>query len=312
MNSHRMNTQCAVKRYVKLLTLCLAMSIVVTGESMALAQQLPAAKYPNSKILVDPEGLISSLKSAKILLLDVRKADAYDKEHIPGAVWLDIESWSKQSKLPMGLADKKAWSNLAGDLGATIETRIVVYDDSITPNVARAWWLLRYLGVQEVAILNGGVKAWTACNGPLDAAKVNVSSQAFEPKFQTELLAQKDLVNSMLDSSSACLVDSRSGEEFTGEKVQGVRGGRIPHAKHLEWKQFLDDNGRFKSADALEQLITPLKIGDDQVVVTYCQSGGRAALDAFAFELMGHKNVKNYYGSFGEWSADEKLPVEKD
>jgi thiosulfate/3-mercaptopyruvate sulfurtransferase len=203
------------------------------------------------------------------------------------------------------------WSDLVGSLGVRRQVPVVVYDETVTPNAARVWWLLRYVGHPDVRLLNGGIAAWRASGGTIGMDDVPIVESRFEPAFQSKLLADRARVQQLIGQSGSCVLDSRSTAEFTGEQAQGPRGGRVPGAKHLEWNQFLDDRGRFKPAEEIAKLLAARKLTDDQSVVTYCQSGGRASLDALALELMGFKDVRNYYGSWAEWSADAKLPVEK-
>jgi thiosulfate/3-mercaptopyruvate sulfurtransferase len=278
---------------------------------VVVGQEPPPAAYPNGKLLVEPGDLKKSIDTSSVLVVDVRPADAYRQGHLPDAVPLDIDQWTKHSRQPRALKDAKLWAELVGALGVQADKPVVIYDDTVTPNAARAWWLLRYVGHPDVRLLNGGLAGWKASGGTLGDDDVPITKAKFDAKFQSQMLADAEMVRKVIGQSGACLVDSRTAAEYTGEQAQGPRGGRVPGAKHLEWKEFLDARGRFKPADDIATLLVKTKISADDAAITYCQSGGRAALDAFALELMGFKNVKNYYGSWSEWSANEKLPVEK-
>jgi thiosulfate/3-mercaptopyruvate sulfurtransferase len=285
--------------------------VSVTVAAAAHGQEPPPAAYPNGKLLVEPNDLKKSIDTSSVLVVDVRPIDAYRTGHLPDAVPLDIEQVTKQSRQRGALKDAKLWAEIVGTLGVQPDKPVVIYDETVTPNAARAWWLLRYVGHPDVRLLNGGLAGWKASGGTLGDDDVPITKTQFEPKFQSHMLADAKTVQEMIGQPGACLVDSRSAAEYTGEQVQGPRGGRVPGAKHLEWKEFLDQRGRFKPADEIAKLLGERKVSADQTAITYCQSGGRAALDAFALELMGFKNVRNYYGSWAEWSADEKLSVEK-
>jgi thiosulfate/3-mercaptopyruvate sulfurtransferase len=278
-----------------------------TSISVLLSDDL----YPNGKILADAAQLEALRSSGKLRILDVRAADAFQKGHIPSAVPVDVEAMTKRSRAPGALTDAAFWSKTVGTLGIDAETTVVVVDDTVTPNAARVWWLLRYVGVADVRLLNGGFAAWKALGREASTASSAVSEAKFEPKFQSRMLANAETVRTMIDQPGKCLIDSRTAAEYSGEQVQGPRGGRVPSAKHLEWKQFLDERGRFKSATAITKLLSENRLAADDTAITYCQSGGRASLDVFALELMGFKDVRNYYGSWSEWSANEALPVVK-
>jgi thiosulfate/3-mercaptopyruvate sulfurtransferase len=287
-------------------------AIVTTGElAVTVAQEPPPAAYPNGKLLVEPSSLGKSIDSSSVLVVDVRPIDQYRTGHLPDAVPLDIDLWTTRSRQPGALKDAKLWAELARSLGVEADKPVVVYDETVTPNAARAWWLLRYVGHPDVRLLNGGLAGWKASGGKLGDDDVPIAKTKFEPKFQSQMLADAETVQSVIGKSGTCLVDSRTAAEFTGQQAQGPRGGRVPGAKHVEWKEFLDARGNLKPADDIAKVLTERKISADETAITYCQSGGRSAFDAFALELMGFKNVKNYYGSWSEWSANEKLPVEK-
>jgi thiosulfate/3-mercaptopyruvate sulfurtransferase len=294
------------------LTTAAIVAVVMACEAAVVAgQEPPPAAYPNGKLLVEPTDLKKSIDSSSVLVVDVRPPDAYRQGHLPDAVSLDIEQLTKQSRQPGALKDAKLWAELVGSVGIQPDKPVVIYDETVTPNAARAWWLLRYVGHPDVRLLNGGLVGWKASGGTLGRDEVRVTRSKFIPKFQSHMLADAETVRTVIGQSGSCLVDSRTTAEYTGQQAQGPRGGRVPGAKHLEWKEFLDARGQFKPANEIAQLLVKRKISADEPAITYCQSGGRAALDAFALELMGFKNVKNYYGSWSEWSADEKLPVEK-
>ena len=299
------------RRWQALVWLAMVAVVMARVVAIAVGQEPPPAAYPNGSLLVEPSDLKKSIDTSSVLVIDVRPVDAYRKGHLPDAVPLDIEQWTKHSRKSGALKDAKLWAALAGSLGVQSDKPVVIYDDTVTPNAARAWWLLRYVGHPDVRLLNGGLAGWKTSGGTLGDDDVPIAKAKFEPKFQSHMLADAEMVRRVIGQSGSCLVDSRSDAEYTGQQAQGPRGGRVPGAKHLEWKEFLNTRGQFKSADEIAKLLTERKIPADETAITYCQSGGRAALDAFALELMGFKNVKNYYGSWSEWSADEKLPVEK-
>jgi thiosulfate/3-mercaptopyruvate sulfurtransferase len=106
-------------------------------------------------------------------------------------------------------------------------------------------------------------------------------------------------------------VDARSAEEYCGTADTAKRNGAIPGAVHLEWSDTVDKAGRFKSPEELTKLFREAGIDPSRPSITYCQSGGRAAVMAFALELMGGKDVRNYYRSWSEWGNSEDTPVVK-
>ena len=266
------------------------------------AAQLPA-NYAAPNLLVeagDPK-----LKDYRIL--DARTKKEYEAGHVPGAVHADTARWSK------ALQDGNAAGVFMldfGRLGLSPKIPVVVYADDAR-DAARAWWLLKYAGVPDARILNGGWKAWTSAKLKTENFAPPVPAHIRAWKIDASRLADKEHVLGILKGGAAC-VDARSEEEFTGEKALAKRGGRVPGATHLEWVELLDpETGKYIPPPKLAKLIADRKIDLARPQVTYCQGGGRAAVVAFGLELAGAKDVRNYYRSWGEWGNDPDTPVEK-
>jgi thiosulfate/3-mercaptopyruvate sulfurtransferase len=188
---------------------------------------------------------------------------------------------------------------------------VVVYDDNFGKDAARIWWILRYWGVEDVRLLNGGWVGWEMGKHPTEKGEVAPAAVDFNAKSQAGRLAMKDDLLKSLDGGKFQIVDARSEKEFCGvEKLTNKRGGAIPGAKQLEWIDLLDkETHRFKGPAELRKLFDGAGIKLDRPTATHCQSGGRAAVMAFGLELMGAKDVSNYYGSWAEWGNASDTPV---
>src|SRR5262249_44162015 len=123
------------------------------------------------------------------------------------------------------------------------------------------------------------------------------------------LAAKEQLLAALKAGKPPQILDTRSTAEHCGTEARAKRGGAIPGAKHLEWSDTLDRDGRFKSASAIQKLLNQAGVDPAKPVTTYCQSGGRAALMAFVLELMGGKEVRNYYRSWSEWGKAREPPI---
>ncbi len=249
-----------------------------------------------------PAELKTRLSDDGLRIVDARSGDAYAEAHIPGAVHVDVADWKSQASVEGGLQDSAAWAERLGAIGIGNETTVLVYGDSM-PSTARIWWTLKYVGVGDAAVLDGGWQAWLAEMGDSTTEATNVEQADFMPEFQAQRLAQIGDVKDSLGGDGVTIVDTRSDREFSGD-------GHIPGAVHLEWSELLDDEGRFKSPAELRELFASSGIDPESEAVTYCRSGGRASVEALALELAGYKNVKNYYCSWQEWSADPAAPVQ--
>ncbi|HEX5271972.1 MAG TPA: sulfurtransferase [Gemmataceae bacterium] len=262
-------------------------------------------KYPHADLLVEASELAKAVPAKKVRLLDTRAKAKYDAGHVPGAVRVDVPAWGKSFAAG---PDKDTWTKLLGDRGLDPSLPVVVYGDDVRES-ARAWWILRYWGFKEARLLNGGWSAWAAANGA--ASREAPAVEPTNPKLTADAgrLATRDQVIDMLKGKDHQIVDTRSEKEYCGEQKMAKRGGAIPGAKHLEWSDLLDKDGRFKSTDELRKLFKEHDVSLKEPAVTYCQSGGRASVMAFALELMGAKDVRNYYRSWNEWGNDPDTPI---
>jgi thiosulfate/3-mercaptopyruvate sulfurtransferase len=218
-------------------------------------------------MLIEPAELQTKLKQPRLRVLDTRPQAEYAKGHIPGAVWVDVKCWQELGKKERGFHDSQAWADKVGPLGIDHNSQVVVYGTAPT-DTARIWWTLKYLGLPGVALLNGGWQMWLKEKLPTDTSASNVEAVRFEPKFQADRLEEIDSLKQSCQAGKVTVVDARSTDEFTGKEVKGKRGGHIPGAKHLEWKELLADDGRFKSPEQLRELFRLRGIDPSQTAVT--------------------------------------------
>jgi thiosulfate/3-mercaptopyruvate sulfurtransferase len=178
-----------------------------------------------------------------------------------------VKAWQELEKKEGGFRDAKAWGEQVGRLGIGHDTHVVVYGSSL-PDTARVWWTLKYLGLRDVAVLDGGWELWVKEKQPTATDSPEVGEVKFEPKFQADRLEEIDSLKESVRSGKVTVVDARRPDEFTGKDVRGKRGGHIPGAKNLEWKELLAADGRFKSSEELRELFRRRGIDPDKTAVT--------------------------------------------
>ena len=290
------------------------------SEARAAAGAVPVDSVPASEVLVDAAPLRAELAAADPpLLLDIRWAlgdskgrDHYLSGHLPGAVYVDLETeLAAPAAVPGGrhpLPDPVTLTAAARRWGLTTGRRVVVYDDNGGQSAARAWWLLRWAGVASVRLLDGGLAAWRAAGFGLDDG--DVVPPAGDVTFTGGALPTLDADGAARVAVEGTLLDARAGERYRGD-VEPVdpKAGHIPRARSAPTAANLDESGRFLPADVLRARFTALGAGEGTGVVgVYCGSGVTAAHELAALAVAGIDAVL-YPGSWSDWSSDPSRPV---
>ncbi|MFT7545678.1 MAG: thiosulfate/3-mercaptopyruvate sulfurtransferase [Gammaproteobacteria bacterium] len=269
--------------------------------------------------LIEATELKEMITRPNIKLLDFRKPKDYIKGHIVNAVniWRsDIDDDSYNYK---GMMSKKGQiETLFGNLGIGSNDTIVVYDDNGLCNAARLWWILQNYDFNQVKLLHGGMPAWQLIGGEVTNIVPGFAKTDFylpqNPSMKYHF--SKDDMQSILQTG-AIILDTRTADEFSGkrQKKGASKGGRIPGGIHIDWAEAIDFNGdkRIKSEEDLLSIYGTLTSDKNEMIIIYCHTGVRSAHTTFVLtQLMGYDNVKNYDGSWTEWSHFEDHPYEQD
>ena len=271
--------------------------------------------YPD--VLVDTQWLGDHLNDPKVRIVEVGMSpDLFKNTHLPGAVFWGIFSDLSQSDMSMNL-NPKAIEHVLSRSGIMPETTVVAYGSD--PAIGGViFWLLTLFGHQHVRVLNGGHQKWIAESRPV-AAECSTFPLT---RYQTNSIApnlrvlQQEIQASLKDSAQV-LLDVRTDEEYRGEYFMmkppedEERAGHIPGAVHIEHVRAVNDDGTFKSFDQLQHLYQQQGITPDREIFPYCAIGGRSAFIWFVLKyLLGYPNVRNYDGSWNEWSRLPDVPIE--
>ena len=264
-------------------------------------------------------------RDPRLVLADVRSdlkdpawgRARYLEGHLPGAVFADIDrdlsapKTGTNGRHPLPTVERMA--EVFGRLGIGPGSVVVAYDHVSGLFAARLWWMLRYLGHGQVAVLDGGLGAWEQAGGSLVPGEETRAPQRFIPQPEPGMALGVAEVAAGLASGAHLLVDAREPIRWRGERepIDPV-AGRIPGARNHLWKANLDADGRFRTPEDLRGILGALT-GDraGRRIVCYCGSGLSAAHDALALELAGIGDVAVYSGSWSEWCADPSRPVER-
>jgi thiosulfate/3-mercaptopyruvate sulfurtransferase len=278
------------------------------------------AEYANPDVLVETDWLEGHLDDQNVRVIEVDEdTSAYEKGHIKNSVgW----NWNTDLHAEIGrdYVDQDGLSKLLQNAGVGSDTTVVLYGGNNNWFAAYAYWILKLRGFENVKLLNGGRKKWELESKELtqDVPSFSATDIKVSGADRKEIRALRDEVISKLGKSA--LVDVRSPEEYRGEKLapdhlpqeQAQVPGHIPGAANIPWGKAANEDGTFKSADALKALYEGEGITPDKEIIAYCRIGERSSHTWFALqELLGYGNVKNYDGSWTEYGSLVGVPVER-
>jgi thiosulfate/3-mercaptopyruvate sulfurtransferase len=277
------------------------------------------AEYKHPEVLVSTEWVANNLNAPNTRLVEVDvDTTAYDQGHIPGAVGWNWQT-QLQDNIRRDLIDKAALEALLSKSGISNDTTILLYGDNNNWFAAYALWQLKYHGHKDVKLVNGGRKKWLEEKRPIttEATKVTATTyRAGEP--DESIRARREEVLAIVEKKKpGRLVDVRSVDEFSGKIIAppgmtetAQRAGHIPGAANIPWAQAANEDGTFKSADALATLYDAKGVSGADETIAYCRIGERSSHTWFVLKyLLGYDNVKNYDGSWTEWGNLIGAPV---
>ena len=266
--------------------------------------------YAHPEQLVEAEWLSAHLTDPQVRIVDVRRS-GFDDGHIPGASWLDPESIRDATNAPTFLLPAARFEQAMGRLGVSRGTRVILYDDRGGLLASRVWWMLNAYGHVDVALLNGGWVQWTAERRPTTTASTPVSVAAFTATLNKTWVATVEDVQAAIGKPGKRILDARTVAEMDGSDTRlSNRGGIIPSATPVYWEDLLDPVRKtFKSAEELQEIVQRAGVRPADDVIAYCWVGHRSAVDLFALRLIGYDHLRNYLGSWEEWSKRADLPT---
>jgi thiosulfate/3-mercaptopyruvate sulfurtransferase len=274
------------------------------------------ADYAHPEVLVETQWLEDHLHDANVRILEVDMSpEPYQEAHIPGAIYWNIFADLLQPNWHMNL-EVDAMAALLSRSGITAETTVVAYG-SYPGTGGWIFWLLNLFGHRNVRVLNGGHQKWRAEGRPVTNKLSNFAPTQYQvsPPDQRLRISQTEVQQAM-NNPNQLLLDVRTLAEYRGEQFlikppEGEeRAGHIPGAIHLEHLRTLNEDGTFKSFDALQALYRDHGITPDREILPYCAIGARAGYIWFVLKyLLGYPQVRNYDGSWNEWSRIPDAPV---
>jgi thiosulfate/3-mercaptopyruvate sulfurtransferase len=278
--------------------------------------------YAHPDVIVDTQWIYDHLNDPQVRIaeVDYNPATSYTIGHIPGAILFDWkQDLNDQNK--KDIISKEGCEDLLQRAGVNNDTILILYGDYKNWFAAFAFWVFKYYGFNDVRLMNGARKKWFEEDRPISLdvpSQPRGSFKASEPDNSIRVFIP--YVKEILSSKDKILVDVRSPEEYSGKILvlpvyaseQPPRGGHIPGAFNIPWDWAVNEDGTFKSAEELRNIYNSMDVTNNKEVITYCRIGERSAYTWFVLKyLLGYPNVKNYEGSWAEWSSTVGSPIEK-
>ena len=298
--------------------------VLLSGCSAGGESETPLAGDPSPMdSLVSVEWLSEHLDDPDLVVLDcsvviepdgqggfraVNGRPSYEAGHIPTAGFADLKGALSDATAEIGYAvpAPEDFAAAMGSLGVGDDTRVVLYDSMGLPWAARVWWMLRWIGFDNVAILDGGIDAWTDAGYELSTEAADEPVRTLTVNLRPELIVDKEAVHAAIRDDSVELIDALSEPQYRGDIVMYNRPGHIPTASNVPSMSLVDESGHVKPQEELASLFE----GDrEKRTITYCGGGIAASADAFVMTRLGFKDVAVYTASLQEWSADPENPM---
>ncbi len=296
------------QRHLLRLALSLFLLLVLAASDVA------AETWSDTDVFIDVDGAAAAIDDGATVV-DGREQSDFRRAHIPSASrisWQDLVDGDRDGAL---VDDDEVLSERLQEAGISHDQPVIVYggwaNDGAWGEEGRLFWTLEYLGHQDVQILEGGLSAWR--DAAQEISRLTSSSPDrgdFEVQRQTSRRASTDAIAQSLPDSSIQLIDTREPGEYRGEPKYGEeRGGHIPSAIHLWWRQLFDDDGQLHSPEQIHALLEAQDIDLDEPIAAYCTGGIRSGFVYAVLRALGADQPMNYDASMWEWTAQSELPL---
>jgi thiosulfate/3-mercaptopyruvate sulfurtransferase len=277
----------------------------------------------NTKLIYTPSEADAERARGKAILIDVRSREDFDKAHIPNAVNIPEMFTTLSMSTEDGLQEMEdIFVPLFRAAGIRHDQTVIVYEEALNTRYGgscRGYFQLSLFGHPDVGILDGGLSQWIEEGLPVTSEPTLSTPSNFEPRIRKDFVVSLDEMIEAIDNPAIKILDNRDEDEWRGvsSSPYGVdfapRKGRIPGARWVEWYQFMDTSKaipHFKTPEEIRSLCAQVGMDVDDDIIIYCFKGARASNTYIALKLAGFNRVRNYYGSWNEWSRHPELPID--
>lgn len=265
------------------------------------------SQHLNDPDLVVLDCSVYSFPDDEVGFRNVSGRNNYEAGHLPSAGFADLtgDLCDRSSPYEFALPTPQEFCSTMGKLGVGDDSSVVLYA-GMPGWAARVWWMLRWVGFDRVAILDGGLGAWTAEGRPLSTEPVTRAANRLTPAPRPELVADMAEVLAAIDDKTVSIIDALPEEIFRGDQSVYDRPGHIPGAKNIPMFAMYDESGRYLPLEDLSALFEGER---DRRTLTYCGGGISASDTAFVMTRLGFTNVAVYILSLQEWATERAAPL---
>lgn len=266
---------------------------------LVLAAVYTVAAQPD---IISAKDFVALMKAnPKMVIIDAGKAKSYTANHVKGAIHMNhLDLYQKDNAIDGLILPVDQLAAFFGSKGISETSEIVIYDDGSQKYNTRIYWVLKYLGANNVKMLHQDMAEWGKVRVPLTASPTAYEPVTFTPTLNPEISADTERVKMTNDNAGFVLIDARSAAEFNGTAEDSQ--GHIPGAINIDYKLFLTDTGAFKPEEELRKMVADLGITPEQEIIAYCKTSVRAAPVYVVFKnILGFEKVKVYDGAYNEW-----------
>ncbi len=253
-----------------------------------------------------------AIKDKNTVVVSAQTAKNYGVSHIKGAIHVDHKKLYKAGNPEGVILSPEELAKVFGDLGISNTNTIVIYDGAKNKYAGRVYWILKYLGAENVTILEKDMKAWRSARVPLTKAPAKGKATTFTANVNNDIIVDMAWIQAHAKDANVALVDVRDTQEFTGVSTKNPSPGHITGAINLNWETLVTEQGVLKDKATLESLMKSAGITADKTIVFYCTTSVRAGLPYLvAKTILGFPNVKVYDGAMNEWKETASNPITK-
>lgn len=254
--------------------------------------------------IISVNDYLKIMKDKNVVLVSARKPADYQKVHIVGAVNINHKDLYNNEPISSVLKSPEEIAKIFGAKGISETNKIIIYDGGTGKYSGRLYWILKYIGAQDVKILDGQLDAWKAARKPVTRIPGKGKATTFTAKPNADLIVDMATVKKAMNNSNSVLVDVRAPEEFNGTKESKIRKGTIPGSVNLDFKHVLNAKKMLKSKEELAKLFKSKGISPDKEVILFCETSVRAGIVYLALtSVLDYSNVKVYDGAYIEWQS---------